>query len=449
MITHHILYLTQADLVVYRAPAYGLPWPEQPDLFRYPYFIHHITWLIAVIGQLAAAYSYYASSTPPAESGLYEWVVQLGETEAVDECPGAPAIIMEYPLTPASSVSSCQDFESDEDRLVPLLDYVKEDQGAMTTDNMVVSIVNTEVFEVLTSLARRPSWEDESIWDYFVERTTNRNSKNKRMECRACHKFVKGQSTSNFHDHQRMKCTGLEEAYRRGMRGICCDALSIITIKSQTTIQRDSGQLVQPFNHRTFLAAVFKWIIVSGLPFTTIQNQHLQRAFQAACPDARLQSARMLARKLEDTYDVVSERVLVKIRSMKTVIHFSHDSWTDTGRKHCYFGVYVSFINDQWEYEEVLLRLLHMKGSHTGERIGDGIFDLFRNVVKCGSRLGPGAADNAGNNHTASMRLADLQFTEYGEDSSAYGPDMVGCICHIANLAALAYLSGECKQFFG
>jgi hypothetical protein len=275
------------------------------------------------------------------------------------------------------------------------------------------------------------------IWLYYIDRTIGK-SKNMVKECRGpgCGKLVKCQNTSNFITHQRM-CPGLLEAHRRGMPGIMCD------VPAQATFQQGSSELVLPFKHSKFLAAVMKWIIVSGLPFTTIQNPHLVQAFQEANPDARLQSARTLARKLEDTFDNVNTKVLDEVCRQDCILHYTHDSWTDSGRKNTYFGVYISYIDTNWQYQELLLTLMHMRGSHTGQRMGDGLFDLFHNIIGISGQLGPGTGDNASNNKKAAMRLEDLLRARFNVETR--GQEFVGCICHIANIAALEYISGEGK----
>jgi hypothetical protein len=265
------------------------------------------------------------------------------------------------------------------------------------------------------------------------------SSKNKVCECRGCGKLVKGRSTSNFREHQEFRCTGLVAAAARGVEGIVC---ALPKKGSQATIEQD-GTLIQPFSHRSFLSAVMKWIIVTGLPFTTIENPHLQRAFLVSNPGARLQSARTVARRLEDTYDIVNDKVLELIRAIPSTLHYSHDSWTDSGRKHSYFGIYVTYIDpDDFEYKEVLLRLLRMRGRHTGERMARGLFSLFHDVIGTGT-IGPGTADNASNNRAAADRVADMFRPEVVFPLE--GADMVGCMCHIANIAALKYLGSEGK----
>ncbi|KAJ9116312.1 hypothetical protein QFC22_004752 [Naganishia vaughanmartiniae] len=181
------------------------------------------------------------------------------------------------------------------------------------------------------------------------------------------------------HRNSHRKSGRLIEAARKGMPGIKCPVPT-----TQATIEKESGDIIPPFKQERFLAAVMKWIIVSGMPFTTIENKHLLKAFQAANPDARLQSARSMARNVEDTFDVVNEKVLAEIQAQPASIH----SLTTLGR--------------------ILAESIRSSGSHSGKRMGDGMFDLFHKEAGISGQLGPGTADNASNNRTAAARLEDL-----------------------------------------
>ena len=223
------------------------------------------------------------------------------------------------------------------------------------------------------------------------------------------------------------------------MPGICCE---VPDTPVQATIHK--GKLVKPFNRSAFLQAVMKWIVVSGLPFSTIENPHLQAACHTANPDADLQSTRTLVRRLGEAYDLVNERVVAELRSVASTVHFVHDSWTDAGRKNSYFGIFATYIDSNFEYKEVLIRLIKMEGQHSGKRMGDGLFYLFHNVLGIAENLGPGTGDNASNNRSAAARLENRLRTELGVET--LGEEMVGCMCHIANLAALQYIKEEGKS---
>lgn len=191
---------------------------------------------------------------------------------------------------------------------------------------------------------------------------------------------------------------------------------------------------------------VADWIITSGLPWTTIEDFRLKDAFLSANPQATLPSARTLVRSVEDLYSVVEKKVDQLFQSSNSTIHFTHDAWTDSAGKNSFFGIYGSFIDDKFQYREVLMRLLHMRGKHTGARMGDGLFALFNNDMKISHNIGPGTGDNASNNKSAADRLSTLLLSDLAIDQS--GSDIVGCVCHIANLAALDYIAGEGQSIF-
>lgn len=83
-----------------------------------------------------------------------------------------------------------------------------------------------------------------------------------------------------------------------------------------------------------------------------------------------------------------------------------------------------------------------MKGKHTGLRMGDGLFALFHSELGVAHHMGPGTGDNASNNLAAADRFSELINSEH--DLLTIGGEMIGCLCHIANIAAQDYLASEC-----
>ncbi|KAJ9095956.1 hypothetical protein QFC21_005318 [Naganishia friedmannii] len=159
---------------------------------------------------------------------------------------------------------------------------------------------------------------------------------------------------------------------------VCRESFPPMTA-SQPTIQATSGALIQPFNfnHRTLMSSIMKWIIVSGLPFTTIENPHLQQAFLVANPAANLQSARTLGRRLEDIWDVVNDKVLN---------YYSGPPRND---------LLLSRFLDRQRPEEFVLRYLQMLCLLDGSDMV-GCLDHIWNIVvlkylKCEAALDPSA----------------------------------------------------------
>jgi hypothetical protein len=135
-----------------------------------------------------------------------------------------------------------------------------------------------------------------------------------------------------------------------------------------------------------------------------------------------------------------------RVSSLARQTHPTHAFFRTTapGRKKSYFGIFASYIDDDYQYKEVLMSLIHMRGRHTGDRLGHGLFKLLHDHFGIIKNVGPGTGDNASNNKAAATRLSLLMRTEL--DIEARGYEMVGCVCHIANIAALKYIEGECTS---
>lgn len=128
---------------------------------------------------------------------------------------------------------------------------------------------------------------------------------------------------------------------------------------------------------------------------------------------------------------------------METVIHYAQDAWTDKGMQNCYLGIYAYYIDSKFRRQSVLLQFMELRGKHEGRRIGQALFKLFDEMDIAGN-LGPGTGDNASNNKSAANFLGDL--LRANKDVDVHGKNMVGCICHIVNLAAKDFSNSESKS---
>jgi hypothetical protein len=123
-------------------------------------------------------------------------------------------------------------------------------------------------------------------------------------------------------------------------------------------------------------------------------------------PEATLPSADTIARKLEDMYETAEQQIDELLKASTATVHHAHDAWTDPVNCNCFFGIYASYIDDDFSFQEVLNRLVHLKGQHTGVRLGEARFELFQEIG-IANTVGPGTSDNAGNNVTTAERLGE------------------------------------------
>jgi hypothetical protein len=259
-------------------------------------------------------------------------------------------------------------------------------------------------------------------------------------KCKHCRKEVKSFSTtnSNLHTHQS-RCPKLRTAFNAGALGI--SAKNRIALQTTiTVIDPATGRLVQPFSQEGLYKLLQEWIIAQGLPFDSTESDHLRALLKYCNPAAQLPCAGTIRTRITRTYQTCASCIDEKLRNIKSVIHYAHDAWTDNERCNSFFGIIVSYVDNAYQYRQHLLRFMHLKGVHSGVRIGNGLFELFR-TAGIATRVGPGTGDNASNNRTTAQQLSDRLMDEVNHDIN---PDhFVGCMCHIVNLAAQAFLKAE------
>lgn len=263
-------------------------------------------------------------------------------------------------------------------------------------------------------------------------------------QCRHCPRLVAAPlaGTTNLRRHQE-KCPNLREAIKKGSPGIPADLIAIEKSNkvSQTLLNPESGHIILPFDKAVFLNKVSTWVASDALAFRIVESPKLRELLTYANPLAKLCSADTITRITADQYDIVKEKVNAEIRALNTTVHYAYDAWTDKFRASEYFGIYVYWIDDTFQYREVLLRLIHLN-KHDGVSIGTALFQLFEQIGIT-KNIGPGTADNASVNGATAKALNNLVFDKHLYDLPAR--NLVGCMCHIASLAASAFLKEEGK----
>jgi hypothetical protein len=237
--------------------------------------------------------------------------------------------------------------------------------------------------------------------------------------------------------HQK-KCTGLEKARRQGAPGIVITSHE--TVAYQSTLSKRNGAVIKVFDPEEFTEEVVQWIARAGLPFRAVESVQLRSAFALANPLAHLPSSSTVRRRLEESYDQVSAAIDALLRGQDGTVHYAYDAWSDSQHRKSYLGVIACFVDKRFVYHEVLLRLVPLVGGHGGRRIGESLFPLL-DEVGIAKDIGPGTADNASANGRTAERMAELTFEKYQGEMDP--KNLMGCVCHIANLAAHDYLNAE------
>lgn len=206
------------------------------------------------------------------------------------------------------------------------------------------------------------------------------------------------------------------------------------------TLDSASLSVIPPFSKDTFWKKLAIWVASDALPFRIVESPSLRDLFRFCHPQAVLCSADTVATKIADEYDSVKAVVKDSLSSLDTTIHFSHDAWTDSHQSNGFLGVCASFVDDKFKYRESLISLIHLDGRHDAAAFASKLFALFESL-DITKRIGPGTADNASVNAATADLLNEKIFGQHLIDLPA--KNLVGCVCHIANLAAKRFLKDE------
>lgn len=250
-------------------------------------------------------------------------------------------------------------------------------------------------------------------------------------------------TTSNLIKHQG-DCKGLAQGVVDNHPGILPRHRREVLKKTvtQSTIEPGTGALHQPFSEMGLKARLFHWVCATSQTFSVVSSPEFKELLQFCERDVSVPCRTTVSNYIKKSYELSKGKVdaAVTEASKHTYIHYAHDTWTDTSMSNCYMGLYASWIDEEFKLQEVLLRFMHLRGRHTGVRIGNAIFSIF-SAMGIADRIGPGTGDNAANNKSAARHLAARLEDE--ETYSINGEHIVGCACHTLNLAAFDFLNNE------
>ncbi|KAJ9094622.1 hypothetical protein QFC20_006862 [Naganishia adeliensis] len=262
-------------------------------------------------------------------------------------------------------------------------------------------------------------------------------------KCRHCFKSVAGPKvgTTNLHTHQE-KCPMLLEAFKKRSAGVSQAAVNVQRAQLgplQTLLDGESGKVILPFNKADFLVKVADWIASDALALRIVESSKLRELLTYFNLLAKLCSADTITTTTAAEYERVKDKVISMLQNLDTVVQYAYDAWTDKFRSSEYFGIYASWIDEDFQYREVLLRLIHLNNHDAASR-GAALFQLFEDMGLT-TKMGSGTADNASVSGAIAKALNNLIFDKHLRDLPAR--NLLGCMCHVANIAPTEFLKEE------
>jgi hypothetical protein len=105
-------------------------------------------------------------------------------------------------------------------------------------------------------------------------------------------------------------------------------------------------------------------------------------------------------------YGYLEPRVVKELLQALSKVYVKFDSWTTQGGKHGFLGIVVHYIDSRGNLQDLPIALPQLTGAHSGERIAEVILETLDLFSIDAHTLGYFALDNASNNNSAVLAIA-------------------------------------------
>ncbi|KAJ9125546.1 hypothetical protein QFC22_000508 [Naganishia vaughanmartiniae] len=187
---------------------------------------------------------------------------------------------------------------------------------------------------------------------------------------------------------------------------------------------------------------ICEWIILHDVPVETVCSNEFG-ALISLIGTRHLQPPDVPTLKvnMRTMYHKALQAVIVHLRQVKSTVHFSFDTWAGHEGEHHYIGVFAHFINDTWQYKEVLIQLIRCSSFSSVELLASRMDKVFASLGITSTR-GPGTTQFKSSNKA----IASLLVTESEEENpdAMSTEEIVPCSVHVAIEAAKAFTRVNC-----
>jgi len=122
---------------------------------------------------------------------------------------------------------------------------------------------------------------------------------------------------------------------------------------------------------------LIKFIINDIQPFNILVNQHFRTFVNSLNPSYNIPSQHKIDQIIEFSFQNTRQTLMDIINSVGVEsVSLTCDFWTSRGR-HGYIGVTSCFLNENFEFNEMLLALQHVPYPHTAEVIYEKLKEII------------------------------------------------------------------------
>lgn len=196
------------------------------------------------------------------------------------------------------------------------------------------------------------------------------------------------------------------------------------------------------FTQEVWEHKLLKLLTISRLPFQFIEHPEFHDVISyARCAPSRpeIPSSKTIRTRLRDSVKEQQQNLLQKLPP-DAKISLALDVWTSPFRQ-AFMAITGYFIDEAWEYREILLGFEPLSGLHTGANLSDVLLRVLQEH-RIADRVLAATTDNASNNSTLISSIQEsIQSLELSPDSTII---QIPCLAHIIQLS-LKDLLGQMK----
>jgi hypothetical protein len=195
------------------------------------------------------------------------------------------------------------------------------------------------------------------------------------------------------------------------------------------------------FHQNIFEEKLLEFITSAQLPFRIVEHPAFKDLFdvaQLADSKINIPSARSIRRRLDQSVEEQRQTILSKLPE-GSQLSIALDCWTSPFSQ-AFMAITGYFLDQEWNYREVLLGFEHLHGSHTGGNLSKTVIQILQQYGVA-DRVLSITTDNASNNNTM---ITSVQETVQSLGLSNASIFRVPCISHVIQLS-LNQLLGKIK----
>jgi hypothetical protein len=196
------------------------------------------------------------------------------------------------------------------------------------------------------------------------------------------------------------------------------------------------------FTQEAWEQKLLQLLTLSRLPFQFIEHPQFREiiSFARLAPiQPQIPSAVTIRSRLRQSVQEQQKSILQKL-PLNAKLSIALDCWTSPFRQ-AFMAITGYFLDQYWQYQEVLLGFEPLSGSHTGVNLSDMVLKILQQH-KITDRVLTVTTDNASNNNTMVASIQEsLQSLELSNSSTIM---RIPCIAHIIQLS-LNDLLGKMK----